>query len=86
MPIEYRKTQVIFSGDVSLDDTEKLFDWLVVNPLVKGDLAECTHLHSVNMQILIAAQMEVTVWPKDKRLRVWLEPALLANRLRTHNY
>ncbi|MFZ4624138.1 MAG: hypothetical protein ACOYNF_07860 [Rhodoferax sp.] len=76
MPIDYKKNQAKLREIVSVEDAEGLLNWLQNKPSAKIDLAECTHLHPANLQVLMAARCRVTVWPEDAHLRGWLETAL----------
>lgn len=78
MPIEYRKNQALFRDIASVDEAEGLLEWLQNKPTAKVDLGACTHLHTANLQVLMAAKsrISVSVWPNDANLRVWLEPVL----------
>jgi hypothetical protein len=76
MPIEYKKNQVVFRDIASVDEAEGLLEWLQNKPAAKVDLGACTHLHPANLQVLLAANSRIAVWPKDAKLRVWLETIL----------
>lgn len=73
MPIEYKNAQAIFQDEVSIDEAEKLFGWLQNTPMAQIILTDCTHLHPINMQVLMAAKAEISIWPRDMQLRSWLE-------------
>lgn len=76
MPIEYQKKQALFRDVVSVEEAEGLLEWLQKKPAAKVDLSACTHLHPANLQVLMAAQTRIAVWPHDANLRAWLENAL----------
>jgi hypothetical protein len=76
MPIEYKKNQVVFRDIASVDEAEGLLEWLQSKPAAKVDLGLCTHLHPANLQVLMAANCRIAVWPNDANLRAWLETAL----------
>ena len=76
MPIEYKKNQALFRDIVSVDEAEGLLEWLQNKPAAKVDLGACTHLHPANLQVLMAANSRISVWPNDANLRAWLETAL----------
>jgi hypothetical protein len=77
MPIDYQKNQAIFSGVVSIDDTEELLQWLLKKTSPKINLVDCTHLHPAILQVLMVAQSPVTAWPSDAAFCAWIEPVLL---------
>lgn len=76
MPIEYKKNQALFRDIASVDEAEGLLEWLQNKPAARIDLGACTHLHPANLQVLMAAQSPIAVWPKDAPLRAWLETVL----------
>ena len=45
-------------------------------PSAKVDLSACCHLHTANLQVLMAAKPAISNWPEDEKLRAWLEAAL----------
>jgi len=80
MPVDYKKNKVVFSDEVAVDDAEKLLEWIQKNTSAKADLAACTHIHPANIQVLMAAGIQVCAWPQDTNLRAWLESALLIGK------
>jgi hypothetical protein len=76
MPIDFKKSQARLRDIVSVEDAEGLLDWLQNKPSAKIDLADCTHLHPANLQVLMAARARVSSWPQDAGLRSWIEAAL----------
>jgi hypothetical protein len=78
MPIEFKKTRAVFRDVVSVEEAEGLLEWLQTRPAAKADLSACSHLHTANLQVLMTARIGISSWPKDVKLRAWLEPALKA--------
>ena len=76
MPIEFKKNLAIFRDEASVEEAEGLLEWLQTRPSAKADLSACSHLHTANVQVLMAAKTEVSSWPKNVELRAWLEPVL----------
>ena len=76
MPIEYKKNQALFRDIATVEEAEGLLQWLQNKPAAKVDLGACTHLHPANLQVLMAANSRIAVWPNDANLRAWLETAL----------
>jgi hypothetical protein len=76
MPIEFKKQKAVFRGTVAVEEAEVLLEWLQNKPAGKVDLSACSHLHTANLQVLMAAKTEVASWPSDSDLRAWLETAL----------
>jgi hypothetical protein len=76
MPIEYKKQKAVFRGVATVEEAEILLEWLQNRPAAKVDLSACSHLHTANLQVLMAAKTQVAGWPIDSDLRAWLETAL----------
>ena len=76
MPIEYKRNRAVFRDVVAVEDAEALLEWLQNKPAAKVDLASCSHLHTANLQVLMASRPEVSAWPENPELRAWLEHAL----------
>lgn len=75
MSIEYKKTKLVFSDIVSIEETEALLNWLIKKPAAKLDLAACTHLHAAVLQVLMASGASVVRWPMNEQLRACLHSA-----------
>jgi hypothetical protein len=78
MPIEFKQDCAFFADVVSVEEAEGLLEWLQKQPSPKVDLSACGHLHTANLQVLMAAKPEIVNWPADSELRAWLESALNA--------
>ena len=76
MPIEFKKNRVLFRDEVNVEEAEGLLEWLQTKPNAKADLSALSHLHTANLQVLMAARTGISSWPKNAELRAWLEPAL----------
>jgi hypothetical protein len=76
MPIEFKKQKAVFRGGATVEEAEALLEWLQTKPAAKVDLSTCSHLHTADLQVLMAAKTEVASWPADSDLRAWLETAL----------
>jgi hypothetical protein len=76
MPIEFEKCRAIFRDEVSVEEAEGLLEWLQNRSDAKVDLSACSHLHTANLQVLMAAEAGIACWPKNGELRAWLEPLL----------
>jgi hypothetical protein len=76
MPIEFKKQRAVFRGIVTVEEAEALLGWLQNKPAAKADLTECIHLHTANLQVLMAAKTVVASWPTDSDLCAWLKTAL----------
>lgn len=76
MAIEYKRNLAIFHDVVSVDEAEGLLEWLQKKPSAKINLADCTHLHPANLQVLMATKRRIATWPTDAKLCAWLEPVL----------
>ncbi|MDO9106295.1 MAG: hypothetical protein Q7U57_15185, partial [Methylovulum sp.] len=76
MSVEFKKNQVIFKDVVSVEDAESLLEWLQQKTAAQVDFSSCAHLHSANLQVLMAAKPKVTAWPEDTAFTAWLQSAL----------
>jgi len=77
MPIEVSDNQLVVRELLSVEDAERLLDWLIQHPRGRLDLTDCTHLHAANLQVLMAAQPKITAWPSCDALADWLRAALI---------
>lgn len=75
MPIEYKNNRAIFRDEVTVEEAEGLLEWLQTKAGAKADLSGLSHLHTANLQVLMAAKICISNWPKNDELRAWLEPA-----------
>ncbi len=76
MSISYNKNVATFSGIVSVEEAEGLLEWLQAHPRGRIKLAALTHLHSANLQLLMAAKPTISAWPKDEALAEWLRNSI----------
>jgi hypothetical protein len=76
MPIEFKSGCAFFLDAVSVEEAEGLLEWLQQQPSAKVDLSACCHLHTANLQVLMAAKPVISSWPEDAKLRAWLEMVL----------
>lgn len=76
MTIQYKKNQAVFRDVVSVEEAEALLEWLQKKPAARVDLGACSHVHPVNLQVLMTAQPTVSAWPTDTGLATWLQSAL----------
>jgi hypothetical protein len=76
MPIEFKTNCLIFRDVVQVEEAEALLEALQKKPTLKVDLTACTHLHTANLQVLMAAKPRICSWPQDPELRTWLEAVL----------
>ncbi|EGW23319.1 hypothetical protein [Methylobacter tundripaludum] len=76
MAITYQKKVALFQDAVGAEEAEGLLEWLLKNPKSQLNFADCRHLHAANLQVMMAVKPVIAVWPKDAKLRTWLESAL----------
>ncbi len=76
MPIDYRKKLAVFADVITVEDAEPLLAWAQQRKDCKVDLSACSHVHPANLQVLLAADAEVTAWPTDEGLAAWLRTVL----------
>lgn len=76
MPFDARENRLLASELVSVEDAERLLEWLLEHPDGQVDLSACTHLHAANLQVLMAAQPHIAAWPLATALSDWLHAAI----------
>jgi Ni,Fe-hydrogenase maturation factor len=76
MAIQFKRSRAVLLDVVAVEEAEGLLDWLQKTKAAKVDLSGLTHLHTANLQVLMAAKPEICGWPEDIELRAWLEAAL----------
>ena len=76
MPMEFRKKTAVLADTVTVEDAEPLLAWAQERQGVKVDLSACTHLHPAPLQVMLAADAEVSAWPADPQLARWLRSVL----------
>jgi len=76
MPIEFKRNRAVFRDVIGVEEAEGLLEWLQKKPSATVDLASCSHLHTANLQVLMAAKPGISSWPENPELRAWLESAL----------
>jgi hypothetical protein len=76
MAMSYKRNVAVFADTVGVEDAETLLSWLHAHPKPKLDLADCTHLHAAQLQVLMAARLPIAKWPRDAVLTAWLKSAL----------
>lgn len=76
MGIKYTSKTARLFEVVTVEEAEGLHAWLQSHPKGRINLADCSHLHTANLQILMAMGPSVSAWPKDERLAVWLRDAM----------
>lgn len=78
MSITFKKSVAVLADQVTVEEAETLLEWLVKNPAAKVKLGDLEHLHTADLQVLMALKPNVSVWPKNTDIKVWLEAALNA--------
>lgn len=76
MGIKYEKNIARLTDFVSVEDAEGLLEWLQIQPKRKLDLSHCKHLHTANLQVLMALRPNISAWPEDAALAAWVRGAL----------
>jgi hypothetical protein len=64
------------TGTVSVEDAEGLLEWLRTHPRGAVDLSACDHLHTANLQVLMAARPRIAAWPVAGGSARWLKDIL----------
>jgi hypothetical protein len=76
MPIHYKKNVATFVDVVTVEEAEPLLNWVQERRNAKVNLADCSHMHPANLQVLMASKRQVTAWPSDKDFSSILKAAL----------
>jgi hypothetical protein len=76
MPIEFKNNCIILRDVVQVEEAETLLEALQKKPTLKVNLTACTHLHTANLQVLMAAKPRIGSWPQDSELCTWLQSVL----------
>lgn len=77
MPIEYKKTVAVLSGQLGVEEAEPLLAWLMENPKASVNLKGCEHMHTSILQTLIYCSTPISLPPTDETLVDWLRTAKL---------
>ncbi len=77
MPIEYIDHRAVFHDRVSVEEADNLLQWLQEHDHALIDLGPCVHLHTANLQVLLAARCSISAWPGEPTLLAWLKNTLL---------
>ncbi|QFY42899.1 hypothetical protein F6R98_09970 [Candidatus Methylospira mobilis] len=80
MTIEYQENVARLHDIVGVEEAESLLEWLQAHPKGKVELSRCNHLHPANLQVLMAAKVDISYWPEDKVLMAWLKSALVQQK------
>lgn len=84
MTIQFKDGVLHCSGVLAVDDAEALLTQLAGHEQAGIDLSACEHVHSACLQVLMAAQCDITGWPQSATLADWLRAALAASPIINH--
>ena len=76
MPVTLKKTVAVLKGTCTVEEAERLLEWLVEHPGGKVNLKDCEHLHTAVLQVLMATRPRVSAEPQDPFLRDVVASAL----------
>lgn len=76
MGITYEDHIARFSDIATVEEAEGLLEWLERHPQAEVDLAHCVHMHTANLQVLMAVRPKIAVWPEDTDFSLWLKQPL----------
>jgi len=79
MSISYKKTIAVFEQQCEIEEAEALLEWLLENPKGKLNLKQCDHFHTAILQVMMALQPSISVWPEDEVMKQWLQQTLIEN-------
>jgi len=72
MTIDYTDDTALLSDIVTVEEAEGLLAWLTAHPQGGVDLSRCRHLHTANLQVVMAARPRIVAWPEEPNLAQWL--------------
>lgn len=78
MGMTFKDKKVVLTGSIGAEDADVLLGWLQKKPYARVVFSDCTHVHPANIQVLLAAGVQVSAWPQDSRLAMWLQSVLPA--------
>lgn len=76
MPIEYQQNCIVLSGICTVEEAEGLHAWLLEHVGSQVDLAQCEHMHTAIVQLLLRAKPTVIAQPQEPFFRKWIVPLL----------
>jgi hypothetical protein len=76
MTITYNDNLAVFGDMVSVEHAETLLQWIQAHPEAAADFSGCTHVHTANLQVLMATRLRVAAWPQEEGFRMWLATAM----------
>lgn len=77
MPIQFSENLASFTEVCTVEEAEQLLQWLHDAPAGQLKLADCTHIHTAIVQVMMAGRAVIAWPPTDKDLARWLMPALM---------
>ncbi|MDQ7048168.1 MAG: hypothetical protein Q9M92_00975 [Enterobacterales bacterium] len=80
MSVAFKKTIALLEGECSIEDSEELLNWILLNPKGKLNLKKLSYLHTAVLQVLMASQVKISIWPSDTKIASWLQAILLESK------
>ncbi|MGB0965273.1 MAG: hypothetical protein ACPGU3_03835 [Litorivicinus sp.] len=77
--IEFKKTVAVLGSECPIEEAETLLAWLVEHRAGRVNMKALQHPHTAVMQVLMAAQPEITVWPANPDVSAWVKPMMAQN-------
>lgn len=65
MAMRFTKTKAILSGHCSVEEAERVFEWLANNPRGELHLGEVSHIHTAALQAIAACGNRIVKAPDD---------------------
>lgn len=76
MTISFARNVAKCEGFCQIEEAETLVNWVLKKRKPKLDLANLEHMHTAILQVILAAQIEVSVWPNDDKLNTYFQTLL----------
>lgn len=73
MPIELGDDRAVLSGVCAVEEAESLLAWVLQHPGAPVETADCEHLHTAILQVLMACRPPFASLPEGGPLRQILE-------------
>lgn len=72
MAVKFKENKAIFTEVATIEEAEKVFEWIltVKEPVI--DMTECSHMHTSVLQLLTLFKPDMEL-PEDEELKQWIK-------------
>lgn len=71
MGVTYIQDKAIFTGEVSIEEVERLYEWMVSKEQPIINIERCSHVHTAVLQLVLALEPKIEV-NSGNPLCMWL--------------